>query len=191
MEVPGHYFFIAFPLFFWYSGDSNIRTFDFVPQVCEGLFIYFSFFPLLSRFYNFYWHLSVIFILLSVSFTEVFFHLFFVFLIKFPFFLFFLFQLHPQHVEISGPGIKSELQLQPMLHLQQHWILNPLCWAGDKTGTAIEASWIITHCTMSETPIFFLLSTFTNMFHYSFGCQSVYSYSLKHFYSSWIKVFVR
>ena len=30
---------------------------------------------------------------------------------------------HPQHIEVAGPGIKSEPQLQSMLQLQQHLIL--------------------------------------------------------------------
>ena len=37
-------------------------------------------------------------------------------------FFFFLWP-HPQHMEVSRPGIEPELQLQPMLQLQQHWIL--------------------------------------------------------------------
>ena len=36
-------------------------------------------------------------------------------------FIFYL-QLHLQHMEIPGPGVKSELQLWPMPQLQQHWI---------------------------------------------------------------------
>ena len=44
-------------------------------------------------------------------------------------FIFFLFR--PRHMEVPGPGIKSEPQLQPMPQLQQHWILNPPHGAGD------------------------------------------------------------
>ena len=33
---------------------------------------------------------------------------------------------------VPGPGIRSGLQLQPKLQLGQHWILNPLCQAGDQ-----------------------------------------------------------
>ena len=42
-----------------------------------------------------------------------------------------------------GPGIKSEPELQHMPLLQQRWILNPPCQAGDPTGAATETSWII------------------------------------------------
>ena len=35
-----------------------------------------------------------------------------------------------QHVEIPGLRIKPEPQLQPVLQLQQHQILNPLCHKG-------------------------------------------------------------
>ena len=40
---------------------------------------------------------------------------------------FILFWPHPWHMEIPGPGIKSELQLRPMPHLWHCWILNSLC----------------------------------------------------------------
>ena len=50
------------------------------------------------------------------------------------FFFFFFFKWpHPWHMEVPGSGIESKLQLQPMLHLLQHWILNPLHQAGDRT----------------------------------------------------------
>ena len=32
----------------------------------------------------------------------------------------------PWHMGVPGPGIESELELQPAPQLQQHWILNPL-----------------------------------------------------------------
>ena len=50
---------------------------------------------------------------------------------------FFHFWPFPRHMEVPWPGIKSKPQLQ------QHWILNPLCWAGDWTGASKETSWII------------------------------------------------
>ena len=46
---------------------------------------------------------------------------------------FFFFFHCPAVYGVPGPGIRSELQLQPMLQLQQHLILNPLCWATDGT----------------------------------------------------------
>ena len=45
---------------------------------------------------------------------------------------FFPFWLHAQHMEVSGPGIESELQLQTMLQLQHARSL--------------------THCATAETP---------------------------------------
>ena len=36
---------------------------------------------------------------------------------------------HLWHIEVPGPGIESEPQLQPKPQLQQCWILNPLCCA--------------------------------------------------------------
>jgi len=53
---------------------------------------------------------------------------------------FFIFQPFPQHMEVPGPRIESELQLQRTPQLQQHWILNPLCQAGDPTCTATETT---------------------------------------------------
>ena len=46
-------------------------------------------------------------------------------------FSFFLFWLHPWHMEVPGPGTKSEQQLRPMLQL-------PHCgWHGNTVGTSI------------------------------------------------------
>ena len=52
------------------------------------------------------------------------------------FFFFFPFLAALQYMEVSGPGIKSEPGLWPRPQLQQCWILNPLCWAGNGTGTS-------------------------------------------------------
>ena len=54
-----------------------------------------------------------------------------------------LLQAHPWQVEMSHPGIKSELELQPTPQLQQHGILNPLCQARDQTSTSTEISRIM------------------------------------------------
>ena len=43
-------------------------------------------------------------------------------------------------MEIPGPVIESEPELQPTL--QQRRILNPLHWAGDQTGASGD-KWII------------------------------------------------
>ena len=42
------------------------------------------------------------------------------------FFFFSLFWMQAQHMEVPGPGIKSELQLQPTPQPLQCWIFNPL-----------------------------------------------------------------
>ena len=39
----------------------------------------------------------------------------------------------PQHMEFLGQGSNLEPQLRPRLQLQQCWILNPPCQAGDLT----------------------------------------------------------
>ena len=45
----------------------------------------------------------------------------------------YFFQLHQWHMKVPGPGIKSKLELQPPLQLQQCQIPNPLHQAGDQT----------------------------------------------------------
>ena len=48
----------------------------------------------------------------------------------FSFLFFYFLWLHPQLMEVPGPGIESKL------HLQQCWIFNPLCQARDGTHTS-------------------------------------------------------
>ena len=50
----------------------------------------------------------------------------------------------PWHMEFPGPGIRSELQLP-------HWILNPLCQAGDWTCVPELQTCCQTHCTTAGT----------------------------------------
>ena len=62
--------------------------------------------------------------------------LFFIFKIYFGYSrsltIFYLFYfILPRAYGVPGPGIRSEPQLQPMLQLQQHQILNLLWWTGD------------------------------------------------------------
>ena len=52
-----------------------------------------------------------------------------------------LFQVYLWHMEVFRPGIKSELQLQPMPQLQQCWILNPPLWVRAQTCNK-PAPWI-------------------------------------------------
>ena len=68
-------------------------------------------------------------------------------------------------MEIPGPGIESELQLWPVLQLQQHWILlNRLCWAGDWTGsstaTQADAVRFFTRVPQGELTIIYFLIKF-------------------------------
>ena len=62
----------------------------------------------------------------------------------------------PQHIDIPGPGIKSELQLWPTLQLQQCRTLNPLCQVRDQTYTSAviwaAAFRSLTHCATAGTP---------------------------------------
>ena len=64
------------------------------------------------------------------------------FLFHFSFFFlppfFFFFQLHPQHMNVPRPGMKSEPELPLTSQLQQHQILNPLCQARDRTHATTE-----------------------------------------------------
>ena len=46
-------------------------------------------------------------------------------------FFFFFFRC-PMAYGVPRQGIRFEPQLQPKPQLQQHWILNPLCWARDR-----------------------------------------------------------
>ena len=46
------------------------------------------------------------------------------------FFFFLIFFWLPRSIRDSGPGSRSELQMPPLLQLQQHWTLNPLCLPG-------------------------------------------------------------
>ena len=72
----------------------------------------------------------------------------------FLFFLFFSFSFfaHPWPVEFPGPGIRSQLQLPPMLQLWQCWIFNPLCPAGDRTCVPALQRHHGSHCTTAGTP---------------------------------------
>ena len=49
----------------------------------------------------------------------------------------------PWQREVPEPGIELELELGPTPRLQQRWILNPLCRAGERTGAFIETRQIL------------------------------------------------
>ena len=74
----------------------------------------------------------------------------------------------PRHMEVPRLGV--QLELEPLAYTtatatrdpshifdlhhssQQHWILNPLSEARDRTGNLIVPSWIHFHCTTTGTP---------------------------------------
>ena len=59
-------------------------------------------------------------------------------------------------MEVPGPGIESELQLQPMLHCSNAGSSNPLCQVGDQahTSTVTEDAAVesLNHCAIVGTP---------------------------------------
>ena len=75
---------------------------------------------------------------------------------------------HQQHMEVPRLGVKLELQLPAYTTVtatrdpsriynlnhtsQQHWILNPLSEARDRTLVLTDTSWIYFHCTTTGTP---------------------------------------
>ena len=75
---------------------------------------------------------------------------------SFFFFFFFLFSCfgRPAAYGAPRPGIRSELQLQPMLHLWQHQILNALCHARMEPACQYSRDTIDLVCATAETPQF-------------------------------------
>ena len=57
----------------------------------------------------------------------------------------------------SGPGVRSKPQLRPKPQLWQHWILNPLCQAGDRTCVPVLPRLHRSHCDTVKTPRKFIL----------------------------------
>ena len=53
--------------------------------------------------------------------------------------------LHLWHMDVSGLGVESELQ--PL----QHWILNPLSKASDRTHALMDTSWVHYHSATTGT----------------------------------------
>ena len=70
----------------------------------------------------------------------------YVYFILFCFVLFFWLLLW--HMEVLRPGIKSELQLQPMPQLQQCWIFTSLC----HKGTSLYVYFKCTECLLCVPP---------------------------------------
>ena len=53
---------------------------------------------------------------------------------------------------VPGPGIRSELQLQPKLQRWPCQIFNPLCWARDRTCVPVPPRCCRSHCSTVRTP---------------------------------------
>ena len=81
----------------------------------------------------------------------------------YPFLFFsFLFFGFPMAYGVHWPGIRSQLQLQPMIQLQKHQILNPLCQAGNWTCFPALQRYSWSPCTTAGTIccIYFLIIEF-------------------------------
>ena len=65
---------------------------------------------------------------------------------------FILFFCHPTAYGVPGPGIRSELQLQPKLQLRQCPIRNPVCWARDRICIPALPRHCRSCCTTAGTP---------------------------------------
>ena len=79
----------------------------------------------------------------------------FLFLVYFQCMIFFFFSLFPPplgHMEVPGPGIRFELELQPMRQLQQGWILNPLVQPGFEPGPPQRQARPLTYGTIAGIP---------------------------------------
>ena len=93
-----------------------------------------------------------------------------------PYFYFCFLELHLRHMEVSRLGVKSHLQLPAYatatampdpslicdLHhsSHQHWILNPLSKARDRTHILVDTSWVLnplSHTRNSRSLFFTLL----------------------------------
>ena len=68
---------------------------------------------------------------------------FFLFLLVFPFLICLFVWLYPWHMEVVGPGIKSELQLRPMLQLWQARSLTHCAGPGIEPMPPQRKCWIL------------------------------------------------
>ena len=65
--------------------------------------------------------------------------------------VFFLFQWHPWCLEVPGPGIMSEPELQSHQQLQQHWSLKLCTGPGIKPASPQKPAGSLTHCATGGT----------------------------------------
>ena len=84
--------------------------------------------------------------------------------IPFPFLFFPLLSspflsFRPTAYGVPGPGIRSKPQLQPVLQLWEHRILNPLGWARDQTCIPVLPRHCQSHCATARE---FLRSSLRN-----------------------------
>ena len=113
----------------------------------------------------------------------------------FPFFSFFFFFFfffcflgsHSRHMKVPRLGVKSELQLQAYTETTatpdpsricdlrhnswQHWILDPLSDARDRTSVLMDTSWIHFLCATMGTPPQQFLNVKHNIFKLSYIYQ--------------------
>ena len=64
--------------------------------------------------------------------------------------------MHPQHVEVPRPGVKSKPQLQPMPQLQQYQILKTLSGPGIKPVLPQRQHWILNSLHHSRNSVYFI-----------------------------------
>ena len=102
----------------------------------------------------------------------------------FSFFFFFFFFGCVTAYGIPRPGIRSELQLQPVPQLWQCQILNPLCWTGDRTCVPTLQRHLWFCCTTVGSPVNFCCAAkwlsymsihFHILFHYGLSQDIAYS----------------
>lgn len=77
---------------------------------------------------------------------------------------------------VPKPDIRFEPQLQPMPKLWQCPILNPMCWAGDRTCVLVLQGHHPSHITV-VTPVI-LNPLFKNDFHYLSGKNTIIEFFL-------------
>ena len=89
------------------------------------------------------------------------------------------------------PGIESEPELQPMLQLQEHQILNPPCLAGIRSAPPKRQAGSLTHCTTAGIPstgfcIFWIQSFVSNKYCEYFPLPLLPSLLLHFFFFSFV-----
>ena len=81
-------------------------------------------------------------------------------------FFFLLLLFWPLH-GVARSGVRSELQLQPKLHLWPCWILNPLCQAGDQTFIPAQQRCHWSPCAAAGTSLVIFFEFLLSLLHLS------------------------